>query len=229
MCASLLPQTTPNIGAAWGLGAVLDLQYAHYWSKAEDKINLGIMTGLGLGYVQNSKKLKDVVEQYTLHSEGDILYNITMDEVNTINRQLQLEIPLMFSMVTPKGLFLNVGPKFILPVYTPYTQSIKEPHIQATLLDLSTGNNKVVLTDNVVMGRIEELSYEGMNDHQFDLTIAVGGELGYEHQLESGHSVSVGLYANYGVYSTYKHDATNANIVSIVPPSASGVAQVTTN
>ena len=227
--ASLLPKTTPNIGAAWGLGAMLDLQYAHYWSKAEDKINLGIMTGLGLGYVQNSKKLKDVVEQYTLHSEGDILYNITMDEVNTVNRQLQLEIPLMFSMVTPKGFFLNVGPKFILPVYTPYAQSIKEPHIQATLLDLSTGNNKVVLTDNVVMGRLEELSYKGMNDHQFDLTIALGGELGYEHQLESGHSVSVGLYANYGVYSTYKHDATSANIVSIVPPSASGVAQVTTN
>ena len=67
-----------------------------------------------------------------------------------------------------------------------------------------------------------------MNDHQFDLTIAVGGEFGYEHQLQSGHSVSVGLYANYGVFSTYKHEG-SANIISITPPSAAGVAEVTVN
>lgn len=227
--ASQLPKTDPAIGAVWGLGAMLDLQYAHYWTKAEDKINLGIMTGLGLGYVQNTKKIKDVAEQYTLYSEGDILYNITMEEVKTANRQLQLEVPLMFSMVTPKGFFLNVGPKFILPVYTPFKQTIEDTHIQATLLDMSTGSNNVVLTDNVVMGQMDAtFTHEGMNDHQFDLTIALGGEFGYEHQLESGHSVSVGLYANYGVFSTYKHEG-SANIISITPPSAAGVAEVTVN
>ena len=227
--ASQLPKTDPAIGAVWGLGAMLDLQYAHYWTKAEDKINLGIMTGLGLGYVQNTKKIKDVAEQYTIYSEGDILYNITMEEVKTANRQLQLEVPLMFSMVTPKGFFLNVGPKFILPVYTPFKQTIEDTHIQATLLDMSTGSNNVVLTDNVVMGQMDAtFTHEGMNDHQFDLTIALGAEFGYEHQLESGHSVSVGLYANYGVFSTYKHEG-SANIISITPPSAAGIAEVTVN
>ena len=129
-------------------------------------------------------------------------------------------------MVTPKGFFLNAGPKLILPVYTPYNQSLKNTTITAT--DIETG---VVLVDNPVMGSLnKEFAQKGMNDHKLALTLALGAELGYEHKLQSGHSVSVGVYANYGVYNTYKQaNETAKQVVSIVPPTAASAAQVTVN
>lgn len=225
--ASLMPQTTPAIGATWGFDALLDLQYAHYWAKGEDKIRLGLLTGVSVGYMQNSKTLKDVTEQYTKYSEGNIDYTIHMDEVTALNRQVQLEVPVMFSMVTPKGFFLNAGPKFILPVYASFNQTLKNGDISALMVDMG-----VTATENVVTGEIKEAEFvhSGVNNYQLDLTIAVGGELGYEHQLESGHSVSVGLYANYGVFSTYKHDLeTSKYIVDVNPPTADGVFQLAPN
>ncbi len=225
--ASLMPQTTPAIGATWGFDALLDLQYAHYWAKGEDKIRLGLLTGVSVGYMQNSKTLKNVTEQYTKYSEGNIDYTIHMDEVTALNRQVQLEVPVMFSMVTPKGFFLNAGPKFILPVYASFNQTLKNGDISALMVDMG-----VTATENVVTGEIKEAEFvhSGVNNYQLDLTIAVGGELGYEHQLESGHSVSVGLYANYGVFSTYKHDLeTSKYIVDVNPPTADGVFQLAPN
>lgn len=225
--ASLMPQTTPAIGATWGFDALLDLQYAHYWAKGEDKIRLGLLTGVSVGYMQNSKTLKDVTEQYTKYSEGNIDYTIHMDEVTALNRQVQLEVPVMFSMVTPKGFFLNAGPKFILPVYASFNQTLKNGDISALMVDMG-----VTATENVVTGEIKEAEFvhSGVNNYQLDLTIAVGGELGYEHQLESGHSVSVGLYANYGVFSTYKHDLEKSKyIVDVNPPTADGVFQLAPN
>ena len=225
--ASLLPKAEPAIGSAWGFDALLDLQYAHYWAKDAGKIELGILTGASIGYMQYGKVLHDVKETATLGAGNDVTdYVVTIDEASTVNRQLQLEVPVMFSMVTPKGFFLNAGPKLILPVYTPYNQSLKNTTITAT--DIETG---VVLVDNPVMGSLnKEFAQKGMNDHKLALTLALGAELGYEHKLQSGHSVSVGVYANYGVYNTYKQaNETAKQVVSIVPPTAASAAQVTVN
>ena len=146
---SLLPQSDRALGAAWGYGVSLDLRYAHYWSKGDDKVRLGLMTGLGVGYMQNSQKLRDVLEESTLYSEGPIEYKVTADEAKELNHQLQLEIPLMFSMVTPKGFFLNVGPKVILPVYTPYTQTLTNTNIDALLAGADTVTGRLHLTGEV--------------------------------------------------------------------------------
>ena len=226
--ASLLPKSTPAIGATWGFDVLLDLQYAHYWAKADDKVALGILTGLSLGYMQNQKPLKDIVEDYTYllpSGAAETQYHITVDEIATMNRQLQLEVPVMFSMIAPMGIFVNAGPKFILPVYTPYNQTVKGTTITAT--DVPFG---VPMVDNPVMGRMDkEYTQKGMNEHQFDLTIALGAEVGYEHKLESGHSVSVGIYADYGLYSTYKNK-TDGHIISVAHPLETGtVGQVTVN
>ncbi len=230
--ASLMPQTTPAIGATWGFDALLDLQYAHYWAKGNEKIRLGLLTGVSVGYMQNQKPFESkLTENFTYSVDGvaETEYTTTIDKAKVLNRQLQLEVPVMFSMITPKGFFLNVGPKFILPVYTPYDQTLNGIKIVAK--DVYTGN---VMTNHPVMGTLSaeemaECNRSGMNGHQYDLTIAVGGELGYEHQLQSGHSVSVGLYANYGVYSTYKNE-TDGKIISIAHPLETGsVGQVTVN
>lgn len=226
--ASLMPQTEPAIGSTWGFGVMLDLQYAHYWAKGEDKTRLGILTGLNVGYLQNEKTLKKITENYTLGSGNNLTdYRINIEGVSTLNRQVQVEVPVMFSMITKGGFFLNAGPKFVLPVYTSYNQTLNNVTIQAT--DLETG---VVMTDNIVMGVMKDDTRSGKNNHQFKLGVTVGGEFGYEHALASGHSISIGLYANYGVYNMYKHagdlnaDPSSHSIVTITPPTANGIATV---
>ena len=217
--ASLLPQSQPDMTTAFGFDALLDLQYAHYWAKADDKVRLGLLTGLSVGYMQYQQPMKKIREgfDYATAAGLETQYAISVDEISTVNSQLQLEVPIMFSLVSPKGLFLNVGPKLILPVYTPYTQTLTNTTITAT--DVLTGN---VMTDNIVMGVLDkDYTQQGLNAHQYDLTIAVGGELGYEHQLQSGHSVSVGLYANYGVYSTYTN-STNGRVIDVKHPLETG-------
>jgi len=107
-----------------GYDAMLDLQYAHYWAKAADKCQLGLLVGIGVGYLQSGLQQQAFAEQFTANtSDGNILYTVTADEVKDKTGQVQLEVPVMFSMITPRGFFLNAGPRILLPVYTPSHQS----------------------------------------------------------------------------------------------------------
>lgn len=87
-------------------------------------------------------------DTYTVTTDnGEVQYHVTADNIKETNHQLQLEVPVMFSLITKGGLFFNVGPQFILPAYTPYKQVITNGNIEAT--DLETG---VVLQNNPVYG-----------------------------------------------------------------------------
>jgi hypothetical protein len=69
---------------------------------------------------------------YTVSTtDGNIDYTLKADEVKENDGQIQMEIPLMFSLITRKGFFFNIGPKFMLPLYTPYNQHIDNPQINA--------------------------------------------------------------------------------------------------
>lgn len=108
----------------------------------------------------------------------------------------------MFSMITANGLFFNVGPRFLLPAYTPYKQVITNGNVVAT--DLQTG---VVIPNNPVYGQLseEQVNQKGKGEQQFDLTMTLGFELGYEFKLKSGNSIGLGAFLNYGVYSMYSN------------------------
>ena len=113
-----------------GFDVLLDLQYAHYWAKDGRPVDLGIITGLSLGYAQSGMK-SNVNSQFTYPDSDpsfpvDIDYDIRADKVTEKDGQIQLEIPLMFSLLHTNGLFFNVGPRFMIPVYTPFNQTITD-------------------------------------------------------------------------------------------------------
>ena len=191
------PATTPL-----GFDVLLDLQYAHYWAADQDKIRLGIMTGLSAGYMSTTRSQAWDETYVAKTDDGDIEYHVTADNIQETNHQLQLEVPLMFSMITAKGLFFNVGPRFLLPAYTPYKQVITNGNVVAT--DLQTG---VVIPNNPVYGQLseEQVNQKGKGEQQFDLTMTLGFELGYEFKLKSGNSIGLGAFLNYGVYSMYSN------------------------
>lgn len=216
--------TTKNMPL--GFDALLDLRYAHYWAKDQNKPALGIMTGLNIGYVQASQSMEFLDKYTTPTVHSDVDYVVEADKVAETDRLIQLEIPVMFSMVTPKGFFLNVGPKLILPVYSKYTQTIKDPKISAYLPELS--GNPIV--NEVVMGKLTEEQMditENLADNPCKLlSLAFGAELGYEFKFKNGHSLDLGVYADYSVYTLYNNSVTAGKVITVTPPTYTSPAIV---
>ena len=216
--------TTKNMPL--GFDALLDLRYAHYWAEDQKKPALGIMTGLNIGYVQASQSMKFLDKYTTPTVHSDVDYIVEADKVAETDRLIQLEIPVMFSMVTPKGFFLNVGPKLILPVYGKYTQTIAEPKISAYLPELS--GNPIV--NEVVMGKLTKEQMD-VTDNLADnpcklMSLALGAELGYEFKFKNGHSLDLGVYADYSVYTLYNNSIAAGKVITVTSPTYTSPAIV---
>ena len=200
-----------------GGDVLLDLQYAHYWPISNEKMHLGLLAGVSVGYMNTTRNQVWDETFTTSTSDGEVIYNVTADNIKETNNQLQLEVPVMFSMLV-NGFFLNVGPRFLLPAYAPYKQVITNGNIQVT--DVETG---VVLNNNPVYGALseEQENQKGKGEQQFKLTMTIGIELGYEFKLKSGNSIGLGAFANYGVYSMYSNNPLGSAI-DVFAPSANG-------
>lgn len=218
----------------WTCGGdvLLDLQYAHYWTKDGRPVDLGLIVGLGLGYSQSGMKTS-VNTQETVLDDSDpkfplhIDYTVRADEVKENDGQLQMEIPIMFSLITQKGFFFNLGPKFMLPLYTPYKQTIsnnENTYITAYFEEIG-----VPVTNEVITGVLAEDQYvtkASDNGNQFSINIMLGAELGYEWVLNSGNSFGIGVYANYGLYNSFKNNAADKPLIEVTPPEGDNVAIV---
>ena len=213
-----------------GGAALLDLQYAHYWGRDDKPVDLGILTGLSLGYAQAGMKasvfakgtMSDNDPKYPLHID----YTINSDEVKETDRQLQLEIPVMFTLLHKNGLFFNAGLRLMLPVYTPFSQKLDEnTYIDAYFQELG-----VNVTNKEVTGRLREEQFKingSDNGNQFAFNLLLGAEIGYEWIIKSGNSLGLGAYADYGVFSTFKNDNTStAPLIQVTAPTNNSNAVV---
>lgn len=209
----------------FGFDVLLDLQYAHYWqTKKEHK--LGLLTGISFGIAQGGLKAPKSTDQYTVTDPDGMKasYTVTADNIKETDRQLQLEVPLMFSLISKQGVFFNFGPRFFLPVYTPYKATLENPNIDAYFeqTDVHVTNEVItgLMKDNQTIGK-------GKTNNNLKLNITLGTELGYEWQLKNGHSLGLGAYANYGLYSMFKQDAQNKKSLVTVTPAIPST--ITTN
>lgn len=211
-------------GISLGGDVLLDFRYAHYWAKNEQEPEIGFMTGLSFGYVGARQNLS-INDNYTLTTpyDGDIRYNVTVDKVSEMTNQLQLEIPLMFSMQTQAGFFLNAGPKFIIPVYSNFNQKMEGANIAAYLEEM----NGRPIYNNPVTGMFSEdqFNLNGSFKSAGSFTLALAAELGYQFNLRNGHSIDLGAYIDYSLYSTYRTYG-NSPVVTIEPPTHLGAAVV---
>lgn len=221
--ASLMHQT--DVMGKWrpGFDGLLDLQYAYYAGcKEGKKVNLGFITGVSVGWAQSPLRA-GIDTAYTVStSDGNIDYTVSAQQVSENDGQLQLEIPVMFSLLTEKGLFFNVGPKLVLPVYRHYSQKITAPDINAYFPE-----EGVNVSNEVITGRLtdNQLNSKGKwNGSKLNLMLTA--ELGYEWQLRCGNALGLGVYANYSVYDLYKNDTSNRSLINVTPPSSDAPALV---
>jgi len=226
--SSLLHQVKLGNGL-FGGDVMLDLQYGHYWTKEDRPVDLGIITGLSIGYAQSGMKA-GVNSKGTVKDQDGLTidYTIKADEVKESDAQIQLEIPLMFSLIHDNGLFFNVGPRFLLPVYTPYNQQIsnnENTYINAYFQELG-----VDVTNKEITGKLAENQFKSNgtdNGNQFAFNLLLGAEIGYEWILKNGNSLGLGAYANYCVFSTFKNDKTStAPLIQVTAPTNTSNAVV---
>ena len=208
-----------------GFDVLLDLQYAHYWKRFGKKMQYGILTGVSVGYAR-SHIASSVNDTYTVGVTGDpvnpqIDYTVKADEVKEYDGQIQVEVPLMFSMIHEKGFFLNLGPRISLPVYSQYNQKISNPNIGAYF-----PVEGITVTNAKITGQVspDQADTKGeWGGKNFRMNLLVGAELGYEWTFQNKNSLGLGAYANYSVYTLYSNDTNSASLVGIQGKPAAGV------
>ena len=210
----------------WNVGfdAMLDLQYAHYWKKFGKKMQYGLIVGLGAGYAR-SHVSGAVDEKFRVNtSEGPIDYTVTAENVKEYDGQIQLEVPIMFSMIHENGFFLNVGPRFALPVYENYNQSIAKPEINAMIYP-----EEVPVKNQPITGVVTDEQADSKGKWKAStLNIMLGAELGYEFTFKNHNSLGIGVYGNYGVYSLYKGVDKTTSLIDITEAPSTGKNAVVT-
>lgn len=221
--ASLMHETDAMGNWRAGFDGLLDLQYAYYGGIKEGKhVNCGFITGVSVGWSQSGLR-SGVDTAYTVStSDGTIDYTVSADQVDEQDGQLQLEVPLMFSLLTDKGFFFNIGPKFVLPVYRHYNQGITTPDINAYFQEEGVNVSNEVITGLVTDDQLKTKGkWSGSK-----LNVMVTAELGYEWALRNGGALGLGVYANYSVYDLYKNDTSNKSLIHVTAPSSASPATV---
>lgn len=226
--ASLMQETENDVMGNWkaGFDGMLDLQYAYYFGAREGKsCNMGVITGASFGYARSPLK-SGVDTTYTVPdrdatSPMDITYTIKASEVNEHDGQLQVEIPLLFSLRHESGMFFNVGPKIVIPVFSHYKQTISDD--ENTFIDAYFEDLGVHVTNEVITGKLQETDYTttGKWKHS-SISVVLTGELGYEWPMKNGDALGLGVYGNYAAYTAYNNATTFASLIDVGLPHAGG-------
>lgn len=197
----------------WTCGGdvVLDLQYAHYWTDDARPMDLGLIVGLGIGYQQSGLKTNDS----TAFTKANVDYTVVAKDIKETDHQLQLEVPVMFSLIHDNGLFFNFGPKFMIPLYTPYKQTVNTTDTHITAYFPETG---ITIQDNPVTGQYTGQQPTEKNGIQFNINVMLTAEIGYEWTLKSGNSFGLGAYANYSVFNTFKNATNSEGLFNLTAP-----------
>ena len=202
----------------WTCGGdvLLDLQYAHYWTKDGRPADLGIITGLSVGYAQSGLKTD---YDSTAFVKDNVNYTVVARGIKETDHTVQLEIPLLFSMIHENGVFFNIGPKFMVPVYSPYKQTVDQDNTHITAYFPETG---ITIKDNSVTGQYTGQQPTTDNGVKFKINVMLTAEIGYEWILNSGNSLGLGAYANYSVFNTYSNTTSTEGLFNLTPPSDTG-------
>lgn len=205
-----------------GFDVALDLQYAHYWPTKKEH-NVGLLVGLSAAFARNSLKGPEIADDTLPTCDGVIAYHIQGNVNSLVMNQIQLEVPVMFSLVTKKGFFLNIGPKLMVPVYSFYNQNVTASDISATFI-----KEGVTAVNDVVTGVFpgDKVQMKGQW-HNANIHLLAAGELGGEIKFKDGDSFGIGVYGSYSLFNNYKPlGQPSPSYVQITAPTATSCAIV---
>lgn len=206
----LQKMATDSVGSKAGFNGGLDLGYTYYFAP-KGEVQWGVHTGLGIGF-STSHLTGSLHEEFTnTDMYGNAVdYTVDFERVDERSRQVQLEIPVMAAMRW-RGLVVNVGPKFMIPVWKQATQNHTLPVIDAyyPLYD-------VHVTDEMITGAIktdEDLNGKGKWCAP-SFSFMLGAEIGYEFALSGSNLLGVMATVNVSCASAFKNEP-NGKVVEV--------------
>lgn len=195
-----------------------------------DDAQLGLRTGLGATYSKFGDAIK-LNERFTnVDYYGHRMdYTITGNSVSFVQQQINVELPIMFA-IRAKGLYANIGAKFMLPVMKNYTQTIENPQISVFYPEYG-----VTVVNDITTGLIsdEQKNLSG-TAYMPTLMIGLSAELGYVWQINNSQN-SLGLefffdYVPWGVGGGSVNNAQSVvEIGAMVNDCEQPIAPVTVN
>ena len=193
-----------------GGGGALAFDYAFY--KSFDKVDLGLRTGLDLGYMY-LPYYAEFAEQYSnVDYLGNQMDYTTSGVVDITQNQLYASVPLMFALRS-NGFVCNLGVRLQMPFYQIGKQQLSNPLVQAYYpkYDVTVTNELItgIVADNQLSTPLEFPSIL--------LECHAAMEIGYEHEIKNKNSaIGVLAYFNMGVWNSLPK-ATGAPIIQVAP------------
>ena len=194
----------------FGASGALAFDYTFY--KSFDKVDLGLRTGLDLGYMYLPYHAE--FEQH--YSNVDYLNNqidyTTSGLLDITQNQLYASVPVMFALRT-HGFVCNIGVRLQMPFSQTGKQQLSEPLIQAYYpkYDVTVTNELItgVVADNQLS---TSLAFPSLS-----LECHAAMEMGYEQAIKNTNSaIGVLAYVNMGVWNSLPK-ATDIPIIQVAP------------
>lgn len=196
--------------------ATLNFGYSILGSVKTDDVKLGLRTGLGITYSRFKNRLAiDETFTNTDYLGHEMNYTVKSNNKTLFKQQnLYLELPLLFSTVV-KGFYVNVGPKFFLPLWNKYNQVIYKPEISAFYPDYG-----VTVVNDVVTGLLtnDQRKTSGKADAP-EFMIGFSVEFGHVWQLKkTKNSLGLDLFVDYIPWNFGgKLDDNDRNVIEVAP------------
>ena len=191
-------------GGAWAF------DYAFY--KSFDKVDLGLKTGLDLGY-QCSPYRAQFAQQYSnVDYIGNQLDYTTSGVVDIEQNKLYASVPLMFALRS-NGFVCNLGVRLQMPFYQIGQQQLSNPLVQAYYPEYD-----VTVTNELITGIVADNQlFTPLEFPSILLEFHAAMEIGYEHEIRNTKSaIGVLAYFNMGVWNSLPK-ATGSPIIQVAP------------
>lgn len=210
-----------------GFDGAVDGVFNYYFHHRNNKLPyFGVRTGVSVGYKQNSISMPIDLTYKAVDADGrNITYHVLADNVKETDRQMSLELPVMFA-AWYQNIFANLGLRVGIPAVSRYEQKMGNHSVTATFDDYD-----VSLTDELVTGKIslDDTRMKAKLDAAgFNLCLALEG--GYEFDF-LGNRLSAGIYVDYGLVDNYKGNGAHFADAdpSVIDPSTNTPASVVVN
>ena len=193
-----------------GGGGALAFDYAFY--KSFDKVDLGLRTGLDLGYMYLPYYAEFTQQYSNMDYLGNQVDYTTSGVVDVVQNQLYASLPLMFALRT-HGFVCNIGVRLQMPFYQTGQQQLSNPLVQAYYpkYDVMVTNELItgIVADNQLSTPLEFPS--------ISLECHAAMEIGYEHEIRNTNSaMGVLAYFNMGFWNSLP-EATGIPIIQVAP------------
>lgn len=203
---------TPNecqMKSKIGATGAIAVDYAFY--KSLRKIDLGLRTGIDLGYLYAPYK-SDFQHQFTNQDYlGNHMDYSTSGTVEIAHQQLFASIPLMFALRS-NGFVWNIGARVQSTVYQSGKQQLSNPTITAHYSAYG-----VSITNELITGLVAEEQLSTILDFPtIGIECMAATEIGYEYAFKHGNAIGVMAYFQTGVWGT-RAEMTHTPIINVAP------------